>query len=113
MQLIGDLREADRADEAIPIMESLNWVMPYGTDVHQWLGDYYLERQEPKLALREFNALVGMQVDDLASAYLGKARAALMQEDRETARRQVLYALETAPFYRPAQQMLLTLSAGE
>ena len=113
LQLIVDLREADRAVEAIPVMESLNWVMPYGTDVHRWLGEYYLEQQEPELALREFNALVGMQVDDLASAYLGKARAALLQKDRATARRQVLYALETAPFYRPAQQLLLTLSAGE
>ncbi len=113
LQLIVDLRTADRAAEAVPVMESLNWVMPYGTDVHRWLGEHYLEQQEPELALREFNALVGMQVDDLASAYLGKARAALLQQDRQTARRQVLYALETAPFYRPAQQLLLNLSAGE
>ncbi len=113
LQLIVDLRAADRGAEAVPVMESLNWVMPYGTDVHRWLGEHYLEQQEPELALREFNALVGMQVDDLASAYLGKARAALLQQDRETARRQVLYALETAPFYRPAQQLLLNLSAGE
>ncbi|ASJ74746.1 peptidase MA family metallohydrolase [Granulosicoccus antarcticus] len=113
LQLIVDLREAGRLDEAVPVMESLNWVMPYGTDVHRWLGEHYLQQQEPELALREFNALVGMQVDDLASAYLGKAQAALQQDDPMTARRQVLYALETAPFYRPAQQLLLSLSAGE
>lgn len=112
-ELILDLRELDRHDESVKVMESLNWVMPYGTDVHRWLGDHYLKQGEPQLALREFDALLGMQVDDLASAYLGKARAALLQDDAITARRQVLYALENAPFYRPAQRLLLALTAGE
>lgn len=113
LQLVLDLRELDRHDESIAIMESLNWVMPYGTDVHRWLGNHYLEQGKSDLALREFDALLGMQVDDLAGAYLGKARAALLDDDRISARRQVLYALENAPFYRPAQQLLLTLTAGE
>lgn len=112
-QLIEDLRAADRRDEAVAVMESLNWVMPYGTDVHRWLGEYYLDKQQPELALREFNALIGMQVDDLASAYLGKARAVRLQGDELAARREVIYALESAPFYRPAQQLLLELSAGD
>ncbi|NND93148.1 MAG: tetratricopeptide repeat protein [Granulosicoccus sp.] len=113
MLLISELRKAERSIEAVPVMESLNWVMPYGTDVHRWLGEHYLAQQAPALARREFNALLGMQVDDLASAYLGNARAALLEDDRERARRQVLYALEHAPFFRPAQQLLLSLSAGE
>lgn len=113
VQLIDDLRAAGRAQEAVPVMEALNWVMPYGTDVHRWLGEHYLDQQQPELALREFNALIGMQVDDLASAYLGKARAARLQNDEQTARREVIYALESAPFYRPAQQLLLELSAGD
>lgn len=112
-QLVIDLRQQDRHEESVEIMESLNWVMPYGTDVHRWLGNHYLEQGNPDLALREFDALLGMQVDDLAAAYLGKARAAMLKDDRATARRQVLYALENAPFYRPAQQLLLTLTAGE
>lgn len=112
-QLVVDLRARDRFAPAVTVMEALNWVMPYGTDVHQWLGEHYLASEDPERALREFNALLGMQVDDLASAHLGKARANLMLEDATEARRQVLYALENAPFYRPAQQLLLTLSAGE
>jgi len=112
-QLVLDLREQNRHGESIAVMESLNWVMPYGTDVHRWLGDHYLEQGKPDLALREFNALLGMQVDDLAAAYLGKARAALLKDDRIAARRQVLYSLENAPFFRPAQHLLLTLTAGE
>lgn len=111
--LMTDLRELDRREEAVPVMESLNWVMPYGGDVHRWLGEHYLDQENPELAVREFDALLGMQVDDLASAHLGKARAALIMDDRPRARRQLLYALENAPFYRPAQQLLLSLSAGE
>jgi len=112
-ELIVDLRARERFDAAVGVMESLNWVMPYGTDVHQWLGEHYLDSNDPQRALREFNALLGMQVTDTASAHLGKARANLLLDNKVEARRQVLYALESAPFYRPAQQLLLTLSAGE
>ena len=112
-ELIVDLRARDRAEEAVAVMEALNWVMPYGTDVHQWLGDHYLTADDPERALREFNALIGMQVDDLASAHLGKARANLQLKNTNEARREVLYALESAPFYRPAQQLLLNLSDGD
>ena len=112
-QLIVDLRARERQDEAVQVMEALNWVMPYGTDVHQWLGEHYLAGGDSERALREFNALLGMQVDDMASAHLGKARANLLLEDETEARRQVLFALENAPFFRPAQQLLLSLSAGE
>ncbi len=113
LQLIDELRAAGRTEEAVPVMESLNWVMPYGTQVHRWLGEHYLDRQQAELALREFNALIGMQVDDLAAAYLGKAQAMRLQGDEPAARREVIYALESAPFYRPAQRLLLELTAGE
>ena len=111
--LVVDLRARDRSEDAVAVMEALNWVMPYGTDVHRWLGEHYLSVDDAERALREFNALLGMQVDDPASAHLGKARANILLENAGEARRQVLYALENAPFYRPAQQLLLSLSSGE
>ncbi|MDB4223290.1 tetratricopeptide repeat protein [Granulosicoccus sp.] len=112
-ELVIALREAQRFDDAIPVMESINWVMPYHLDVHRWLGDHYLSINEAELAEREFNALLGLQQDSSAVAHLGKARAAMLNSDVETARKQVLYSLESAPFYRPAQQLLLRLSDGE
>lgn len=111
--LIVDLRARDLHEESVKVMEALNWVMPYNADVHQWLGEYYLNHNNPALALREFNALIGMQIEDLAAAYLGKAQANLKLDKPVEARREVLYALENAPFYRPAQQLLLDLSTGE
>lgn len=113
LELVIALREAQRFDDAVPVMESINWVMPYNIDVHRWLGEHYLSINEPVLAEREFNALLGLQQDSTAVAHLGKARAAMLNSDPETARKQVLYSLESAPFYRPAQQLLLRLSAGE
>lgn len=112
-ELVNDLRKADRVKDSIPVMESINWVMPYRIDVHKWLGEHYLSINESALAEREFNALLGLQQDSSAVAHLGKARAAMLVSDLETARKQVLYSLESAPFYRPAQQLLLRLSAGE
>lgn len=111
--LVRDLRKRERFDEAATVMESINWVSPYVVEEHQWLGDYYLEKQETNLAIREYDALLGLQPEDPATALLGKARAALQIGDKEKAKRQVLYALEHAPFYRSAQKLLLEFNEGE
>jgi len=111
--LVRDLRKRERFDEAAIVMESINWVSPYVVEEHQWLGDYYLEKQETNLAIREYDALLGLQPEDPATALLGKARAALQNGDKEKAKRQVLYALEHAPFYRSAQKLLLEFNEGE
>jgi len=112
-ELAAALIDAGRDDDAASVMESLNWVMPYVTDEHSWLGDHYLAQSEPELALREFDALLGLRPDDPVEAYFGKARAALQLKDTASARRQVLYALENAPFFRPAQRLLLELNVGD
>ncbi len=113
LQIVQELRALERFDETVPVMESINWVMPYSADVHRWLGEHYLSVQKPDLAHREFNALLGLQSDSTAVAHFGMARAAMLNNEQDKARRQVLYSLESAPFYRPAQQLLLSLSAGE
>ena len=108
--LAADLTAAERSDEAIAVLESLNWVMPYVSDEHGQLGNYYLAKGDARRAIREFDALLAMREDDPAQAYLGKARAALLLDDKSVARRQVLNALENAPFFRPAQKLLLELT---
>lgn len=111
--LVRDLRKRKRFDEAAVVMESINWVNPYVIEEHRWLGDYYLDKQETTLAIREYDALLGLQPEDPAEALLGKARAAQQNGDSEQARRQVLYALEHAPFFRSAQKLLLEFNEGE
>ncbi len=111
--LVRQLREQERFDEAAKVMESINWVSPYVVDEHRWLGDHYLSQEQPNLAVREYDALLGLQPEDPAEALLGKARASLLVGDRDKAKRQVLYALEHAPFFRSAQKLLLEFNEGE
>lgn len=111
--LVRDLRLRDRFAEAAKVMESINWVYPYVVEEHKWLGDYYLDQAQPRLAIREYDALLGLRPQDQAEAYLGKAKAALQLEEKDKAKRQVLYALEQAPFFRAAQKLLLEFNEGE
>jgi len=111
-KLIRTLKANGRDDDAIEVMKALNWVMPYSANEHAWLGEHYLENADPINALREYNALLAVSDKNPAEAYFGRAQAAMLQRDSETAREEVLYALENSPFYRPAQQLLLDLQTG-
>ena len=64
---------------------------------------------EPAKALREFEALEAMSPHDEAGLKLRMARAHLALGDRDEAREQLLYALEIAPSFREAQQLLLEI----
>ena len=77
------------------------------------MGDRYLETVDLVRATREYEALLGLQPEDPASARYGLAIAARAEGDRDAARRQVLQALEFSPFYRPAQRLLLELNEDE
>ncbi len=111
--LARDLRLAGRDDDAFRVLESLNWVMPYGSEIHRQLGEYYLARGDAAKAVREFDALLGVRPADASVVLLGKANAFRLQGKLDDARKNVLLALEQAPFYREAQSLLLELNAGE
>jgi len=111
-ELASELRAVDRTKDAVAVMEALNWVMPYSAEEHALLGEHYLQQSDSKKALREFNALLAVSETNPAQAYLGRARAAVLDNEPETAREEVLYALEASPFYRPAQNLLLELHTG-
>lgn len=111
-QLIRDLRDNNRFDDAVQVMKALNWVMPYSPQEHAWLGEYFLENGDSAGALREFTALLAVTPGNPAEAYYGRAQAAMLDSDQRLARNEVLYALEVSPFYRPAQKLLLELANG-
>ena len=111
-KLIRDLRNNARSDDAVEVIKALNWVTPYSPQEHAWLGTHFLEQNDADGALREYNALLAVTDNNPAEAYLGRAQAAMISDDRESAREEVLYALEASPFYRPAQRLLLDLTAG-
>ena len=58
-------------------------------------------------ALLEYQALLAMNPQDLAEAHYRLAKTYVALEDRAKGREHLLYALEIAPHYREAQQLLL------
>jgi tetratricopeptide (TPR) repeat protein len=93
---------------AIDVLEATLLVAPLDPSVHERLGDLLLA-QRPADALREFEALMALEPHDLASVHLRLAKAHLGLEDRAEANEHLLYALEIAPHYREAQQLLLEI----
>jgi hypothetical protein len=76
---------------------------------HQPLGEQLLKVGRPAEARREYRALLAMQTQDPATAWLGLARAEAAAGNAVLARRHALQSLEIAPHFRPAQHFLLEL----
>jgi tetratricopeptide (TPR) repeat protein len=68
-----------------------------------------LEAGMPAEALREFQAFLALNPHDQAAAHYRLATAYRALENGAKAREHLLYALEIAPHYREAQQMLLEI----
>ncbi len=103
------LDEAGRREDAIAVYNDLIMVTPLDAEVHATLGDWMLAEGMAEGALREYRALLAMNPHDLAGAHYRLATAFLELEDQARTREHLLYALETAPHYREAQQLLLEI----
>ena len=103
------LHEAGRADAAIAVYDDLIMVTPLDAEVHATLGDWMLDEGMADGALREYRALMAMQPHDMAGAHYRLATAYLALDDQARTREHLLYALEIAPHYREAQQLLLEI----
>jgi len=101
--------EAGEVEEAIAVLEDVLLVAPLGQDVHAELGDRLLEAGRPEQALAEFQTFAALDPHDQANVHYRLARAYQALEDGARAREHLLYALEIAPHYREAQQMLLEI----
>ncbi len=101
------LEEAGRDAEAIGVYDGLLYVWPQDEEVHARLGDLLLASGRPDLAKREFEAVLALDPLDRAAAEYNLARVYVKIGDSAKARLHVLRALEQAPTYRPALQLLL------
>ena len=109
-QLAHRLRDQGRTDKATEVLESLNWVSPNNIDLHERLGKDYLARGDNKAALREFQSLLGLNPHDKSVVHLNIAYAYKNLDNNKLAKRNVLQALEYAPFFREAQDLLVELT---
>jgi tetratricopeptide (TPR) repeat protein len=102
------LRDAGETGPAIDVFEALVMVAPLDQDVFAELGDLLLESR-PADALRSFRTLAAFNPHDQANLNFRLAQAYLGLNDTEMATEHLLYALEIAPRYREAQQLLLEI----
>jgi tetratricopeptide (TPR) repeat protein len=91
------------------VFEDVLLVAPLSETVHADLGDWLLAADRAEQALAEYEALFAMQPHDQAAAHFRLARAYSQLDDLPRAREHLLYALEIAPHYREAQQLLLEI----
>lgn len=110
LRKLADLQHAGgRRGAAIDTLDALLLVAPLDEQLHADLGDWLLEEKRPEEALAEYRAYAAMKPHDEAAVHYRLAKAYLGLGDRQTGREQLLYALEIAPHYREAQQLLLEM----
>jgi cellulose synthase operon protein C len=108
-QLAEKLTERGEQEEAVGVLKDLLLVAPLQRELHSDLGDRLLDVERPDEALVEYQIYAALDPHDRAAAYYRLARAYHALEDPARAREQLLYALEIAPHYRDAQQLLLEI----
>ncbi len=112
-QLSELLAEQGRKKEAAAALERLNLIYLADDQAHSRLGALSLDLGHPKIAVREYQAVLDLKPVDPAAAHLGLANAYKAENRLNEARDEVISALEAAPGYKPAQKLLLELSGKE
>lgn len=104
---------AGQVHEAAATLQRVIYIYPVkDEDLHRHLGDLLMTDKQPQAAIREYTALLAMNLLDKASAEFALAQAYVAAGQKDKAEESVLAALEAAPEYRPAQKLLLELDAG-
>ncbi len=111
LKKLASLQErAGQLPEAIATLNHVNEIYPVGDeDLHRRLGELDLKQKHYPGAIREYAAIVAMRPLDKAGALYNLASAYFAARQFDQAEHQVLGALEAAPGYRPAQQLLLQI----
>jgi len=107
------LVEAGRKKDAADVLARLNYIYPLDNEAHQLLGSFWLEQGNASGAMREFRAVVAHNPIDPAEAHYDLARAFNNNHQPDQAKDELFTALEAAPGYRPAQRLLLELTADK
>jgi cellulose synthase operon protein C len=113
-QLAGLLHDAGVDDPAKtePIYQRIVAIDPFDAEAHGALGRLAMARGEFDAASREFRAVLALAPVDQAAAHTDLAESYFKSGKRAEAKQQTLAALEIAPTYARAQDLLLKLSDG-
>ncbi|MCG8608068.1 tetratricopeptide repeat protein [bacterium] len=92
---------------AIEALEKLLYISPFDSDVHQKLAAAYSAQNRFPDAIKELHVLLNTNPQDLAGAHCDLADAYLRAGQKAEAKASALTALEIAPNYERAQEILL------
>jgi tetratricopeptide (TPR) repeat protein len=101
----------DRAGAAENLKTTF-YIQPFDPALHKLAGDVYLDLGNAAEAAKEFRVVIALAPADLAIAHYDLARALEVGGNRSEARREVVRALEIAPGFDKAQELLLKLRGG-
>lgn len=93
-----------------PVYRRIVAIDPFDADAHATLGRLSMQANQPDIAIREFKAVVALGPVDQAAAHTDLAESYFRGGKRPEARRHTLAALEIAPSYERAQDLLLRLA---
>ncbi|HIF22590.1 MAG TPA: tetratricopeptide repeat protein, partial [Gemmatimonadetes bacterium] len=109
----GELQEGlGEADESAAALDAAVLIYPYEIELHERLAEAHTERGDATGTVRERRAIVALAPADLAEAHYELARAYLSDGRPADARRAVLRALEIAPSFEDALDLLLEVRRG-
>jgi len=113
-QLAALMREAGISDPAKirPVYQRIVAIDPFDAEAHTVLGRLAMQANAPDAAAREFRAVIALGPVDQAAAHTDLAESYFMSGKRAEAKKQTLAALEIAPSYERAQELLLKLAEG-
>jgi tetratricopeptide (TPR) repeat protein len=94
---------------AMSALERAVWINPFDRDAHTRLADVAAQQAERRVVIRERRALLALDPTDRVEALYQLALAYADAGDMVSARREVLRALEQAPNYSKAQDLLLRI----
>ena len=98
---------------AVDALKRSFYIQPFDSSLHKLAGGVYFELGSLPEAIREFKVQIALAPPDLAEAHYDLARSLEGSGDHQGARREVLRALEIAPGFEKAQELLLKLRASK
>lgn len=103
-------QEAGKSKQAESTLRKVIYVYPEDEEVHRMFGNLLLQFGDASGAVREYEAVVALKPADVAASHYDLARALSAAHRTNDAKDEVVLALEAAPGFKPAQQLLLQLS---
>jgi tetratricopeptide (TPR) repeat protein len=113
-QLAALLKDVGIDDPAktLPVYQRIVAIDPFDVEAHAALGRLAMGKSDTDAASREFRVVVALGPVDQAAAHTDLAESYFKGGKRSEAKKQTLAALEIAPTYARAQNLLLKLAGS-